>query len=217
LINLREDPDTLNIGSTDGLGKLKVNVSRFINREIKVTTPKYIFFHPSIDVESLKRLGNFHLVVSDEVLVADGSDAVLRSIIEEYPDTLTMVVDMKHGDALMDQVDRRFLKIQPRQLSFIGSVARIINNFLSWSTSLTSLDVSGWTEVVNIGDNFLWGCTSLISLDISGLNGVVTIGDGFLNGCTSLTLIYLCGWCPDIVKVMRSKCIDKRARKILRH
>ncbi len=59
----------------------------------------YIFFHPSIDVSSLKTLGNFHLLISDELLVADGSEIVLRRrITEECKHTSTLVVDMKQGD-----------------------------------------------------------------------------------------------------------------------
>jgi hypothetical protein len=57
--------------------------------------------------------------------------------------------------------------------------------------SLSSVDLSGLTELETIGDNFLNGCTNLTSIDLSGLIQLESIDDYFLNKCVKLKSIDL--------------------------
>ena len=63
--------------------------------------------------------------------------------------------------------------------------------FLSNSTSLTSVDLSSLNEVTSIGDDFISDCESLTSINVSGLKKLTTIGNGFLRNSTSLTSVDL--------------------------
>ena len=62
-------------------------------------------------------------------------------------------------------------------------MTRVDEYFLFGCTSLTTLDISGWNNVTQIGRNFLYNCTALRTLDLSGLTTVQHIEKGFLKGC----------------------------------
>ncbi len=62
---------------------------------------QYTFFSPTIDIPSLLCLRRFHLVVSDEMLVADGSINALKRIIDDYDGIMALVVDLKQGVVLL--------------------------------------------------------------------------------------------------------------------
>ena len=47
---------------------------------------------------------------------------------------------------------------------------------------LTTLDLSGMSNVTAIGDDFLRGCTGLRTVDLSGLSKVATIGLSAVTG-----------------------------------
>ena len=75
-----------------------------------------------------------------------------------------------------------------------NNVTQIGYEFLSNCTALKTLDLSGWSNVTRVGDYFLYNCTSLTTLDISGWHNVTRVGNNFLYDCTSLTTLDISGW-----------------------
>ena len=67
------------------------------------------------------------------------------------------------------------------------------SGFLWSCTSFTSVDLSGMTQLKSIGYSFLRSCTSLTSVDLSGMPRLTSIGDYFLFSCPSLTSVDLSG------------------------
>ena len=65
--------------------------------------------------------------------------------------------------------------------------------FLYTCSSLTSIDLSGLTNVTSIDGYFLYGCSSLISVDLSPLSNITSISNYFLQDCSSLTSVDLSG------------------------
>lgn len=61
--------------------------------------------------------------------------------------------------------------------------------FLSSCTSLVSVDLRGFSNVVHISAYFLYNCTSLISIDLNSLSNTQFIGGSFLRSCISLMSI----------------------------
>jgi hypothetical protein len=78
-------------------------------------------------------------------------------------------------------------------LSGLSNVVSIGNHFLYHCDGLTSLDLWGLSKVTTVGDSFLSYCSGLISIDTSPLAKVTTVGELFLNYCTGLTSINLSG------------------------
>ena len=75
-------------------------------------------------------------------------------------------------------------------LSGLSNVTSIGSNFLR-NCPITSIDLSALTKVTSIGDYFLSSCTGLKSIDLSGLSNVTSIDKEFLNSCSGLTSIDL--------------------------
>ena len=64
---------------------------------------------------------------------------------------------------------------------------RMINtNFLYSCSNLTSIDLTGLSNVKTIGNNFLYGCNALQTIDLSPLICVTQIGSSFLANCNKL-------------------------------
>ena len=67
------------------------------------------------------------------------------------------------------------------QLPYMRVVGR---NFCCELSRLTTIDLAGMTQVVELGDYFLYYVTSLVTLSLSGLVNVKRVGEYFL-GCSS--------------------------------
>eukprot|EP00760_Papus_ankaliazontas_P036426 PhM_4_TR8309/c0_g1_i2/m.24906 len=77
-------------------------------------------------------------------------------------------------------------------MSSLVNATQIGHVFLGDCAGLTSVDLSPLANVREIGAHFLDGCHSLVSVDLSPLNNnVCKIGDRFLAGCTVLTSLNL--------------------------
>ncbi len=76
-----------------------------------------------------------------------------------------------------------------QQLAVVTQAAgpiKIGDDFLYGCSGLTSLDLSGLSNVTKIGKKFLFRCNGLTSLDLSGLSNVTKIGKKFLSACPNL-------------------------------
>ena len=76
-------------------------------------------------------------------------------------------------------------------LSGASAVTKVGANFLSKCYSLTTIDISGWSNVTHIGSCFLQrygNCWRVSRLDISGWNNVTHIGSDFLKSSKVSTL-----------------------------
>ena len=67
-----------------------------------------------------------------------------------------------------------------------SNATSIDDDFLSASSGLTHIDLSGFTNIESIGSCFLSYCASLSSIDLSAFTQVTTIGESFLFSCSSL-------------------------------
>jgi hypothetical protein len=74
------------------------------------------------------------------------------------------------------------------------SLLEIGNDFLKECTSLTTLDCSSWTQLQSIGHRFLKGCQSLTTLKCGAWAQLMTIADDFLSGCSSLIALDCSSW-----------------------
>ena len=75
--------------------------------------------------------------------------------------------------------------------SSLSNLSTVGDDFLSYCSSLTSLDLSSLSNLSTVGDSFLYNCSSLTSLDLSSLSNLSTVGDSFLRNCSSLTSLDL--------------------------
>ena len=76
------------------------------------------------------------------------------------------------------------IALRTLDLSGWSNVTQVGDNFLSDCTSLTTLDISGWNNVTR---SFLYNCSALRTLNLSGLTNATDIEKGFLEGCTIFT------------------------------
>ena len=102
-------------------------------------------------------------------------------------------------------------------LSGLSNVTQVGAWFLQSCSSLTTLDISALSNVTQIKSGFLFGCNSLTTLDLSPLSNVTHISSGFggthfAENCTSLTSIYLSG-CSSVVSNEVRK--DEKLRKLV--
>ena len=98
-------------------------------------------------------------------------------------------------------IDEGLLPSDAKQISFrhsncnntvISQVTSIGDDFLSWCSKITSVDLSGLSSVTSIGDDFLC-CSEITSVDLSGLSSVTSIGNNFLSSCSQVTSLDLSG------------------------
>ena len=68
----------------------------------------------------------------------------------------------------------------------LSSLTNLGSSFMKGCTSLSSIDLSIFSNVTTIGNYFLSGCT-ISSIDLSKIGNVEKIGNSFMEGCTSLT------------------------------
>ena len=134
----------------------------------------------------------------DNKLTYDGTEYILVDNIA--PDLFvtyssgsykTQTYPLKNGETLVidysDETERA--KLTSLELHTF-SKTQIGNYFLSYCTSLSSVDLSGLSSVTSIGDNFLDNCTSLASLNLD-LPILTKIGNSFLSCCEDLTSLTL--------------------------
>ena len=82
-----------------------------------------------------------------------------------------------------------------RQLQHVDlshlEVDAVNKGFLTWNSSLPSIDLTPLHFITSIGDEFLYGCTSLTAIDLSPLVSIQRIGSHFMASCRSLAIIDL--------------------------
>eukprot|EP00760_Papus_ankaliazontas_P005594 PhM_4_TR12666/c0_g2_i1/m.74450 len=98
--------------------------------------------------------------------------------------TVVCVVNICHDETDMPCNTRKPLLLVTNNISsssFFGlQSCTIEDGFLSHSTLLRDIDVSGLTAIVKIRDHFFEQCVSVSSIDLSGLRNVTYVGESFL-------------------------------------
>lgn len=70
---------------------------------------------------------------------------------------------------------------------------KIDSDFLSYCANLTTVDMSGLSNVTHIARSFLMSCPNLTFVNISGMSNLIEISNYFLNDNKSLTFVNLSG------------------------
>jgi hypothetical protein len=81
----------------------------------------------------------------------------------------------------------RFSHLSSLDLSGLSNVSSIEHGFLDQCVDLTSLELPGFNSLKEIGHGFLSRSFKLPSVDLSGFSNVTKIENGFLEHCMSLT------------------------------
>ena len=91
-------------------------------------------------------------------------------------------------------IPNRFLvrtSLTALDLSAVSCVMEVGDQFLQNCASLTSVDLSGMTRLTRIGTHFLYNCVSLTAVDLTPRSNVTHIGESFLANCSNLTAVDL--------------------------
>ena len=113
-------------------------------------------------------------------------------IINEYTYLLTDFNFLKNIPTLTHlNIIIKNIELTSINLSGLSNITSIGNNFFQGCESLTSIDLTELSKVTTVGDGFFEECKSLTSIDLSGLSNVTFIGNNFLNKCENLINIDL--------------------------
>eukprot|EP01060_Flectonema_neradi_P001209 TRINITY_DN10713_c0_g1_i1.p1 TRINITY_DN10713_c0_g1~~TRINITY_DN10713_c0_g1_i1.p1 ORF type:complete len:332 (+),score=25.25 TRINITY_DN10713_c0_g1_i1:181-1176(+) len=129
--------------------------------ELEVDMEKSVFCKE--DFEDGTFVDDFFSVRPEKVCIIDASSFTVDGV-------LTMVVQLRMKHVAFVKADQ---------------VTKIGNKFLRWS-DISTLDLSAFGRVTEIGTAFLCGCNRLEKVDFSPLKNVVKIHSRFLQGCCAL-------------------------------
>ena len=109
----------------------------------------------------------------------------------------TTLTEISHLPSTIESIGDQFLTyctgLTSVNLSGLRNVTSIGNDFLSECSGLQTLELSPLSKVTSIGDYFLSSCSGLTSLDLSPLTGVTSIENYFLWKCSDIQTINLSG------------------------
>jgi hypothetical protein len=153
---------------------------------------------------------NFEENTNCALLLNDGTVSCTTVTVNEAGDTLTGIktsevenltnaIYFNSNDNAIKNITKigdDFLKesyssISSIDISAFNKINQIGTNFLLDKRSLTSIDLSIFSGVTQINDYFLHGCRTLTSIDLSPLSGVESIAYGFLWNCSGLVSLDL--------------------------
>ena len=87
-----------------------------------------------------------------------------------------------------EEFNSKTAKLQEVQIKSIDPTVEVIDdNFLTYCTKLTKVDLSGFTNIKATSHNFIAYAESLTSLDLSPMISLTSIGIDFLDECRQLT------------------------------
>ena len=126
-----------------------------------------------------------------ELSLTDKYDSDLRRRLEIDTESYFFDYIIKNNIYLSNSKINEYSYIS-NDLHFVKKIPNLKNlNFLNKNLNITSIDLSGLSNITSIGNNFLYLCKSLSSINLSDLSNLTSIGNFFLGNCKSLTSINL--------------------------
>ena len=114
-----------------------------------------------------------------------------QSVVKNTIKELSFADEYSITTSINDNFLKNCTSLTSVDLSVFSNVTSIGYSFLQYCSSLTSVDLSVFSNVSSISYSFLNDCSSLTSVDLSGLSNVTSIGSHFLYGCSGLTSVDL--------------------------
>ena len=139
----------------------------------------------------------FHIDNTPFANFCNSGNAALTITINGQSVVKNTIKELSFGDeySITTTISSNFLRclssLSTVDLSVFSNVTSIGDGFLRDCSSLTSVDLSALSNVTSVGFSFLQSCSSLTSIDLSPLSNVTSSVDGFLSGCSGLTSIDL--------------------------
>jgi hypothetical protein len=93
--------------------------------------------------------------------------------------------------ALLNPMGHNHPQVKPIEFHGVENIRNIPDNFMYFCHPLTSIDMSPFRDVTEVGHHFMFQCDSLIAIDLSPFRNVTKVGGNFLSRCVSLTSIDL--------------------------
>ena len=175
-----------------GIATLTINVKTFAfakNYAI-TTTGECINLPDNLDPNCLAAVnddGNF--VIGDSGIILDPYSIRTLAVTSCDP-TKTVIASQEtapYGPGFLEECSN----LTSLNISGLSNLTDLGNNFLYGCSSLTNVVVPTTTNITKIGWFFLCGCGNLQYFDLSFLSKVTTIGNYFMSGCAGISYIDL--------------------------
>lgn len=200
----------------------QLGLENFVNhyartlKQSRAQTPYVSFLNSS---DSLKAIENSkcNVIITSSQLEDENTKENLDSFLKNNPDHTVFLSLQGLNFRFIDKEGCLYLIGQdlPSSLKSLrlvdpwGLVKSIGNSFLE-NCALTSLDISGLTNLTNIGRRFLYRSDQLQSFNMSGLKHLTTIEKCFLYDCLRLSSLNISGLSnlKEIQGCFASECVE---------
>ena len=186
--------DTTNTFSSE-LSTEQQEIVNILLKKQEVTVNNYLLFDFTSEFleKVFKNTQNNELKIKlFELSLTDKYDSDLRRRLEIDADSEFFNDIVKNYGYLLSNSNVNEYVYLSNDLEFVKKIPDLKNlNFKIKNVKITSIDLSGLSNVTSIGNGFLSECNLLETINLSTLSNVTSIGNGFLSECVLLETINL--------------------------